>query len=157
MPDGPVPTAEKDGNWETDTLQNAHNEKKYRTEALNEIMSSPLWVQIYQTLIRSAESRSERPPPLPARPRRARTHPQVVEGDVGEPLSGDVLAELLGQSGLLLGVHGQHRARDQLLDAARGKVPRLDPHQVVEGELDDEAALGAHLEDGRDEPEGGAT
>ena len=95
--------------------------------------------------------------PPPARPRRARTHPQVVEGDVGEPLSGDVLAELLGQSGLLLGVHGQHRARDQLLDAARGKVPRLDPHQVVEGELDDEAALGAHLEDGRDEPEGGET
>ena len=70
------------------------------------------------------------------------THPQVVQSGIGDALAGDVFGELV-ERGVVRGVHGL--ARDELAVRAHRHVPRLDAHQVVERELQDETALCAHL------------
>lgn len=42
-------------------------------------------------------------------------------------------------------VHGEDAAWDELPVLPDGEVPRLDPHQVVEGELQDQTTLRANL------------
>lgn len=42
-------------------------------------------------------------------------------------------------------MHGHYAARDELSVLPDGKVPRLDPNQVVEGELHDQATFRANL------------
>lgn len=75
-------------------------------------------------------------------PPHTHTHPQVIQRGVGDALAGDVLGELVERR-----VVGRvHRlARDELAVRAHRHVPRLDAHEVVERELQYEAALGAHL------------
>lgn len=71
-----------------------------------------------------------------------RTYPEIVERGVGDALARDVLGQLVQH-----GVVGPHDgARDQLPVRAHGEVPRLDAHQVVERELQDQPAFRAHLE-----------
>ena len=47
-------------------------------------------------------------------------------------------------------VHGQDAARHQLPVLPDGEVPGPDPHEVVEGELQDQPALRAHLTTGEE-------
>lgn len=42
-------------------------------------------------------------------------------------------------------VHGQDAAGDELSVLPDGKVPRLDPHQIIKGKLQYQAALRTHL------------
>lgn len=42
-------------------------------------------------------------------------------------------------------MHGQNAARDELAVLADAEMPRLDPHHVVEHELQVQAPLHAHL------------
>lgn len=60
------------------------------------------------------------------------THPKVVEGGIGDALPGDVLAELLQHTRVLL--HAS-RPGHQLPMPPHRHMPRLYPHEVVEGEL----------------------
>lgn len=43
-------------------------------------------------------------------------------------------------------MHGQDAAGDELSVLPDGEVPRLDPHQVVEGKLQYQTALRANLD-----------
>lgn len=72
------------------------------------------------------------------------TQPEVVEGEVGQTHASDIFGQLL-QHLRVLCMHGQDAAGDELSVLSDGKVPRLDPHQVVEGKLQYQTALGANL------------
>jgi len=61
------------------------------------------------------------------------THPKIIEGGVGHSHPGDVLAELLEYRRVLL--HAYDGPRHQLSMRPHRHVPRLYPHEVVEGEL----------------------
>jgi hypothetical protein len=70
---------------------------------------------------------------------------QVVERGVGDALARDVFGQLLQHAGVLRRVQRHHRPRDQLAVRAHRQVPRLDAHQVVERELQNQTTLRAHL------------
>ena len=69
-------------------------------------------------------------------------YPEVVECGAGHSLPGDVLGEVFHHSWLL---HGEDGARNQLPVIADRKVPRPDPHHVVESELHNQTAFGVNL------------
>jgi len=58
---------------------------------------------------------------------------KVVESEVGHALPGDVFANLLKHRRILL--HTDNAPRNQLPMRPHRHMPRLYPHEVVEGEL----------------------
>lgn len=61
------------------------------------------------------------------------TYSKVVESEVGHALPGDVFANLLEHRRILL--HTDNTPRYQLPMRPHRHMPRLYPHEVVEGEL----------------------
>lgn len=61
------------------------------------------------------------------------TYSKVIEGEVGHALPGDIFADLLEHRRVLL--HTDNRSRHQFSMRSHRHVPRLYPHEVVEGEL----------------------
>jgi len=53
----------------------------------------------------------------------AETHPEVVEGGVGDSMPGDVLGQLIQHARVLLRMHTKHRTRNQFPMRSHSKVP----------------------------------